>query len=306
MRKLCAAFMALSTFFIFCGCAYFSREASPQNIYKSYIAVGDPDGVYDSPSEYISETQSGAVVSIVATYYVYSGGTRERRNVYSSGIVLNAEGYILTTASASVIQVDSTEYEAASIRAVLAPVYEDDTLYTIKEVDRDEESGLALYRFYDDFYYPNEEGATETGLQFTATLSTESVSVGDSCWLVGNNLGDVFGVSYDLNMLGGIVSDAATDGNIFDLTYNNENYNYLLAAVPATPEMQGGGLFDKNGYIIGLFASKVVSETNGSYEYLSKSSLFYKTDIMIEYVNDVSEKLQTVIPLSVAQKEAVA
>lgn len=107
-------------------------------------------------------------------------------------------------------------------------------------------------------------------------------------------------------MTRGIVSDAAADGDIFDLTYNNENYNYLLAAVPATPEMQGGGLFDKNGYVIGLFASKVVSEKNGSYEYLSKSSLFYKTDIMIKYVNDVSEKLQAVIPLSVAQKEAVA
>ena len=78
----------------------------------------------------------------------------------------------------------------------------------------------------------------------------------------------------------------------------------MQTTVPTTPKMLGCGLFDENGYVIGMFSSKIVSESNGSQNYLDRSSLFYKTDIIQDYINNVSQELQTVIRYSVASSNS--
>ena len=60
-----------------------------------------------------------------------------------------------------------------------------------------------------------------------------------------------------------------------------------------------------------MFASKIVSTDDsnsfvGGFEYLSKMALFYKTDILIDYVNHLSENSQTVIPMTIAKIPAAA
>ena len=304
MKKFTVAAMAALIVFTCCGCSFLTREASPQSIVKEYIDVSDSGDAYESAARYIAEERSGAIVSILSTYYITSGGRTEKQTVSSSGIVLNSDGYILTSASVGTAQVSGQEYSASKVSAVLAPVYRDDSLYTLREIDSDSESGLALYKFYDNFYYTDESGVQKDGLQFTAQLSENEVKTGDSCWAVGNSLGDLFSEAYDLTITGGIVSDEATDTNIFSLTYNEKQYSFMQTTVPTTPEMLGSGLFDENGYLIGMFSSKIVSESNGSQNYLDRSSLFYKTDIIQDYINSVSQELQTVIRYSVASSNS--
>ncbi len=310
MKRLLASAALFSFLFGFGGCALFMKEAASRDIVKPYILSGESDdGVTAaSPSLYIGEMCAGAVVSIVSSCYVRDGRQTLQYENYYSGIVLNDDGYVLTVSAVGSVSVEEEVFEASSVCAKLAPVYEDDTKYTLKEVDVDEESGLALYRFYDRFSYMDGDGERRSGLQFTATLSSEDVATGNRCWAVGNCLGDLFTGSGDLTMTGGVISDSATDENIFSLKLGDVPYSYLQATVPTTPEMTGGALFDENGYVIGMAASKIVSESGGAYQYLDKSALFYKTDILADYVNTVSEKLQTVIRLSVAEiaEEAAA
>ena len=302
MKKLLVALSAVSIIFFMTGCAYFVREPSAQNIVKAYIEKSESGSDYESPSNYIGSVSAGAIISIVSSCYIYSGGYYEEYTNYSSGIVLNADGYILTSASVASVTTASAQYSASLVVGVLAPVYDDNTRYTLKEVDRDEQSGLAIYRFYDRFYYTDQAGVRQSGLQFTVHLSAVDVTTGSDCWAVGNSLGDLFSDPSSQTITGGIVSDCETDQDVFPLVYNGVSYSFMQTTVPTTPEMIGGGLFDKNGYLIGMFNSKIISETDGNYQYLEKSSLFYKTDILIDYVNTVSERLQTVIRLSVASK----
>lgn len=301
MKKLALTAVAALMAFTCCGCSYYLREPSARDIVKPYILVSDTDSSeYENAAAFLAAECSGAVVSVVSTYYVSVNGRTERQTVYSSGIVLNSDGYILTSESVAMTQAGNNTYESSSVQAVLAPVYEDDTAYSLEEVDRDDESGLALYKFYDNFYYTDASGERQDGLQFTAHLSGNDVAIGEDCWAIGNSLGDLFTDAYDLTIVGGIVSDDATDPDIFSLSYNDKQYDFMQTTIPTTPEMLGGGLFDENGYLIGMFCSKIVSETGGEQNYLDKSSLFYKTDIIQDYVNDVSEEKQTVIRLHVA------
>ena len=305
-KKSAAVAAALSLLLVFSGCSYFDRETAPRDVRKEYFDIGSAVD-YASPSEYIAATQAGAVVSIVASCYVSSGSfSYTEVTEHTSGVILNNDGYVLTTTATTGIPVESDLYRATSVYAVLAPVYDDDTLYRLDEVAYDLDSGLAIYKFYDNFSYTDANGESRDGFQFTAELSDEPVNIGIDCWAVGNSLGDLFEGAYELTMTSGVVSDDATDREIFPLSYNGTEYDFIQTTIPTTPEMAGGALFDENGYMVGLFASRIVSESGNSAEYLDKCSLFYKTDIIQAYVNHVSETLETVITLSVASGSSEA
>ena len=309
MKKICLFLGTISLFFVLSGCSFvLGREADPVNVYKSYIDTQSENTDSQDTAEYISSTRTGSVFSIASTYYLQQGGQRIKYVYYSSGIILNAEGYILSVAS-SVAQIDGTS--PSSTYAILSSVYNDDTEYKITLVDSDESSGLALFRFYDNFYYKDAKGDQQKGFQFIAEFSGKEVYTGDSCWAVGNSLGDIFDDANNLSITGGVIAQSTADEQLFALSYNGVNYSYMIATAPVCPEMSGGALFDRNGYLIGMFASKIVSTDDsnsfvGGFEYLSKMALFYKTDILIDYVNHLSENLQTVIPMTIAKIPAAA
>lgn len=300
MKKLSAILIVPCLFLLLNGCSsLFVREQEARDIVKNYIQTSLSDGANITSAEYIASEQSGCVVSIASTYYITQNGKRQKFVFHTSGIVINSEGYILTS-SETAASIDGVS--PSSITATLAPVYNDDSAYRLVETDRDEDCGLALFRFYDSFYRKTESGEKVKGLQFNAEFSSVDVNTGDRCWAAGNSLGDIFENTAELSVTGGTVADNAADSGIFSLSMNGKNYEYMIATAPICPEMLGGALFDKNGYLIGMAASKIVSsdENQYSYEYLNELALFYKTDILIDYVDTVSESLQTVIPLTVA------
>ena len=71
--------------------------------------------------------------------------------------------------------------------------------------------------------------------------------------------------------------------------------------------MCGGGVFDENGYLLGIVASKLVSETANGISYLTKMSLMLESSWIADYLNFVSERNKIEIPYTIAtmQEESV-
>lgn len=309
MKRISIPVFIMATVLLFCsGCALFGREPDARDITKEYIPVFES---YDSPGQYIGEISSGAVVTVVSNYYIhgyYSSGASARITEYFSGIVLNSGGYILTTSSASCIYDESgNSIDSSSVYAVLSPVYQDEEEYVLRKVAVDDDCGLALYKFYDRFYFTDESGEIQNGLQFTAQFSGNVTDDGSRCWAVGNSLGNLFPESaVEQTITQGIVSSSeldkmnAAETNHLKVSFNGKQYYCLLSTAPTTPEMAGGALFDQNGYIVGVIIGKLVSDTDGGTDYLDRATLCLKPDIVTDFVNYVSESLQTVIPITIA------
>ena len=300
-KKTCLLLSLTLLLLIFCGCSsLLDREKPPTEIYKDFIQLDEAE------NESIVSENAGAVVTIVSTFYpkTSNGYQSAYINIYS-GIVINSQGYILTHYSAAY----AYDCEVNSSYAVLSSVYNDSANYRIQPVSYDKDAGLALFKFYDAFYHYTDEteASIADGLQFTAKLSAISVETGEVCTAIGNSLGNltVTGsrlTSAEQTVTRGIVSNATADETVFSIEYNQKTYRYFQISAAVNPEMIGGGVFDRNGYLIGCIASKIISsdDTSGNYEYIYKSAIVYDVSLMIDFVNTVSEELQAVIPLTIA------
>lgn len=294
-----SAAMAASLLLVAGGCALFGREAEPKDVQQKFLELSSG---YESASECVSE-RAAAIVSVVADFYVRSGDVGLAKSIYSSGVIVNSAGYILLPYAAAY----NGGVKAYSVRAVLAPVYDDKEEYTVKEVYSDSESGLALFKFYDRFYYTDENGTAQSGFQVTAEFSGRALQSGAQCFAVGNALGDLYESGCAQTITSGVISDDALEvvGNSENSLYavlNGQEYAYLLTSAPTTPEMMGGGLFDENGYLIGLLASKLVTDVSGSAQYLERVTLCYNVAILCDFIDRVSDSLELVIPYTLASE----
>lgn len=308
---------------ILSGCSFsgYRQEAAPQNIYKDYIAI-ESDATADF-EEQIANKAGGSVVSIISSANMRINGELSSIVNIFSGVIINREGYIITTSQSAYTGVsagaEQYEAEANEVYAVLPDIYDDNTHYKLRLIDYDTQIGLALFKFYDNFYYYSDAAKTETvqGFQFHATFSSENVAVGNRCAAIGNSIGNILnGEALSLNSItqieqtitSGYVSASPADPSVFEpLQYGDSAYNYFMTSAPANIDMYGGGLFDENGYAIGILASKIVSDNSGSAagDYITRATLVYPTALVTAYIDNVSAETQKVIPYTTARLSEV-
>ena len=308
---------------ILSGCSFsgYRQEAAPQNIYKDYIAI-ESDATADF-EEQIANKAGGSVVSIISSANMRINGELSSIVNIFSGVIINREGYVITTSQSAYtgVSAGSERYdaEANEVYAVLPDIYDDNTHYKLRLIDYDTQIGLALFKFYDNFYYYSDAAKTETvqGFQFYATFSSENVAVGNRCAAIGNSIGNILnGEALSLNSItqieqtitSGYISASPADPSVFEpLQYGDSAYNYFMTSAPANLDMYGGGLFDENGYAIGILASKIVSDNSGSSagDYITRAALVYPTALVTAYIDNVSAETQKVIPYTTARLSEV-
>ena len=137
----------ISLLFVLFSCGCGNSFTSPKEVTFAFI---EESGMVK---------QTASVVSILSSGRVYTGSDSYSTTRVLSGVILNEEGYILTSSEACNFDVsdNGTIYEGkfTNAYAVLSDVYQDQRHYILNLVDNHEEAGLALFRFQTDFYYEN-------------------------------------------------------------------------------------------------------------------------------------------------------
>ena len=325
MKKFLAILIAVAMMFLLAGCSFslYRREEDSRDIYKDYIAIEeDSDSAY---TQRVAAKKGAAVVSIIANSIIQTNrGSASVVQIYS-GVIINSEGYVLTTSQAAQLQVSSGNRiysnEVMSAYAVLPEVYDDSHHYKLTLVDYDSDAGLALFRFYDRFHYYTDETrqTSEDGFQIVAEFSAAEILTGARSVGIGNSLGNALNegviVPDRINeiaqtVMGGIVSDAEADATVLEpITYGGNKYTYILTTAPVNIDMYGGALFDENGYLIGLLAMKIgyESETTRESGYFKRVGAAYRVSLLTEFIDTVAESIHSPIPYtlaSAANKEA--
>lgn len=324
MKKIAAIFIAAAMLFLLAGCSFsfYQREAESRNIYKNHIAVeADSSATY---TERVAASRSAAVVSIISNTVIRTNrGSGSVTQVFS-GVIIDAEGYVLTTSNAAYLQVSNggSIYgnRVMSAYAVLPAVYNDTAHYKLTLIDYDTSVGLALFRFYDTFHYYTDDSrnASEEGFQIFAALSGESVVTGERCVGIGNSLGNALNTDViapdrigeiEQTVMSGIISDAdarADEKGLEPVVFGGKEYGYILTTVPLNIDMYGGALFDESGYLIGLLAMKIgyQSSSAGASGYFKRVGAASRAGLLTAYIDSVAEELSLPIPYTVASVSA--
>lgn len=282
------------------GCSWMLEQTNPRSVCLPYIDVAVDNGSSDSVEDVTTRSQA-AVVSIIATYPLRSNLGNSYTRVLS-GILIDADGYVLTHASVSSYEYSAGEFaEPKSVYAVLSDVYEDETRYSLEFVDQDSALGVSVYRFYDEFSHHTDASSSETekGFQIFATFSEKSVRIGEPCTAIGNAVGglnsayeNVDGILYiQQSITGGAVSaleSVATD---------ETRFSYIITSAPINENMYGGALFDENGYLLGLIYDKW-TEADG--DFVVRASSAIPSSVLTDYIDDASARVQHTIPYTIA------
>ena len=288
------------------GCSgIYTQDLAPQNIYKTSIDVSNT-----------SETNIGlasrSVVSIISSGTLKSQtGSSLRVVSVLSGIIFNSEGYIIAKSESAYMQIYKNEIlytgKASSVYAVLADSFNDSTKYKLNLISYDSNIGLAIFKFYDNFYYYSDgnKSAAKPGFQFYSQPSDFTVKTGDPCFSVGNFLGNAINESaisanlvskIQICIMSGSISDNESDPEIFEpLFYNNQSFNYVIVSAPINFDMYGGALFNKEGQLIGMNASKVLSDSKNpeSQSYFERVALAYPSGLLNIYTETILNNLSS-------------
>ena len=301
--RSCLSIFLVLALLMLCGCSLaFPRADSPREI---ELAPAQASAEFDP-----SCRSQGAVVSIVSIGTFRYGLALGSVVSITSGVIFNSEGYIVSSSEAALptlIDQNGDTYvgEATAVYAVLSDVYQDDsTLYRLDLVDLDEESGLSLFSFYDDFYFDAEafgvdgsSGRVE-GFPVVAEFSAEEATAGATCTVVGNAISGVMNyLQYPFSMQN--VSLSASRGVVASAT----ELQFLVSAA-VSAEMGGSAIFDANGCLIGLISQKVRADAAGDSTYLENIAAGIRAAAVMQYIDRVSAELQVPIPYTVARAEA--
>lgn len=139
-----------------------------------------------------------------------------------SGVILTADGYIATN--------NHVISGASKITVTLS----DGTQYPATLVGTDSQNDLAVIKI------------EASGLQAAVLGSSSSLQVGDLAVAIGNPLGE----------LGGTVTDGIISALDRSITVDGETMTLLQTSAAVNPGNSGGGLFDKNGELIGIVNAK--------------------------------------------------
>lgn len=312
MKKIVGSMTVLILFATFvCGCSLwgYRQEAAPRNVYKEYLVSDNFEAVSNFEERLVS--CSNSVVTIVScTNLRLNGEYTSVINLYS-GVIINPNGYLLTSIQAALLDVfdggETVQKAANEVYAILPDIYNDKTQYKLKLVDYDSAAGLALYCFYDNFYYFTNETKSSSveGFQFYSVFSGEEIVTGERCAAIGNSLGNILNgeienrnaISYiQTTITSGFVSDNSANAEIFENNDGDGSSRYFIVSAPINVDMVGGGLFDSNGYLMGIIASKVASskteDEDSSSHYLSRVTLIYSSKHAMKYLQDASDRVK--------------
>lgn len=145
---------------------------------------------------------------------------------WGSGIIVSADGYILT----------NTHVIDEGTRATVQ-LYDGST-YDAKLVGADSQSDVAILKI------------EKAGLQPAVFASSKDIRVGDAVCAIGNPLSP----DYSLTMTSGIISATSRE-----VSYNGAVMNLLQTDTSINEGNSGGPLFNDRGQVIGITNMKIVS-----------------------------------------------
>ena len=156
----------------------------------------------------------------------YSFGESATTTYAGSGVIITSDGYIAT---------NNHVVEGASKITVTTA---DSKSYTAKLVGRDEQTDIAVLKI------------EATGLKNATLGKSSSLEVGDEVVAIGNPLGELSGT-----VTNGIVSALNRE-----VTIENETMSLIQTNASINAGNSGGGLFDKNGLLVGIVNAKASGE----------------------------------------------
>ena len=156
----------------------------------------------------------------------YSFGESATTTSAGSGVIITSDGYIAT---------NNHVVEGASKITVTTA---DSKSYTAKLVGRDEQTDIAVLKI------------EATGLKNATLGKSSSLEVGDEVVAIGNPLGELSGT-----VTNGIVSALNRE-----VTIENETMSLIQTNASINAGNSGGGLFDKNGLLVGIVNAKASGE----------------------------------------------
>ncbi|WP_329381353.1 S1C family serine protease [Anaerofustis butyriciformans] len=212
---------------------------------NKYLATNKADGVTSTEIP-VASTSSGdstemnvsTVVKAVQSSVVsiecqseseanrYSFGESATTTSAGSGVIITSDGYIAT---------NNHVVEGASKITVTTA---DSKSYTAKLVGRDEQTDIAVLKI------------EATGLKNATLGKSSSLEVGDEVVAIGNPLGELSGT-----VTNGIVSALNRE-----VTIENETMSLIQTNASINAGNSGGGLFDKNGLLVGVVNAKASGE----------------------------------------------
>ncbi|MGO5358799.1 S1C family serine protease [Anaerofustis sp. LCP19S3_F7] len=156
----------------------------------------------------------------------YSFGESATTTSAGSGVIITSDGYIAT---------NNHVVEGASKITITTA---DSKSYTAKLVGRDEQTDIAVLKI------------EATGLKNATLGKSSSLEVGDEVVAIGNPLGELSGT-----VTNGIVSALNRE-----VTIENETMSLIQTNASINAGNSGGGLFDKNGLLVGIVNAKASGE----------------------------------------------
>ena len=290
-------------------------SATAKNVYKKYITQSlvskdEFDGTY---TEYIANYCAGNVVSVYSEFMYQSVREGYKRiDTVFSGIILNNEGYILTSSFVTRYRKPSDAkssvddfISAKKIQIQLNSIYQDENLYSATLIDCDLDLGLAILKFKDNFYYYTDQSKKTSvkGFQFSTVFydGQNTIKIGDSCAFVGETIGNGIGISAGIISNNKMSVSELGDGqnNFGNIIYEDKEYSYMQTTAAVNPEGMGGAVFDRNGYIIGIMSSKVYSDQDSSA--FHKVGLVMPSACVMNYIDTISRSKQRQITYTYAE-----
>ena len=204
-----------------------SANQDQSTVVPQSIATSGGSFLQTATKAQIAELCAPTVVGIDVVYetavsgYGFGQGTRESTGS-GSGIILSADGYIVTCAHV---------VEGASQVTV---ILNDDTEYEASLVGTDSRYDLAVLK------------VEATGLTPASLGDSDMITVGEEVIAIGNPLGELRGTATS-----GIISAANRE-----VTVETRAMTLLQTDAAISPGSSGGGLFNASGSLIGIVNAK--------------------------------------------------
>lgn len=156
----------------------------------------------------------------------------------SSGIIISAEGYILTNAHCVTYETEGETPQTLLYDTLIGKFRGSDTEHSLEVVHYDLTKDLAVIKF----------SSAPANLTPVIIGDSDALSIGDTAIVVGNAIG--FGITAS----SGIVADTVQD---YDVAYMGGIVEAVRTDSPINPGNSGGGLFNAQGQLIGVVTFKI-------------------------------------------------
>ncbi len=210
--------------------------AEPQATTKPLAQAGNADGAtpssgvimsstpktFDSEGEMIRAAMSSVVGIDISSTSSYYGMTQEVTSGSGAGVIITADGYIVTN------------YHVIENATKITVYLQDGTDYEATVAGADSKTDLAVLKI------------EATGLPCATLGASGDVLVGDTVYAIGNPLG-VLSSSVSRGIVSGLDRTITVEGNEMTLMQTDASVN---------PGNSGGGLFNNAGQLIGIVNSK--------------------------------------------------